>query len=212
MPEPKPSKQVALVNADKCKQRIECDVLLAAPMSSWQAAYVAEEVLKHLLFMRNMIPSLFNDLAEKVVEDHNMESDPITPQRKDRRPGGQRKVEKVLRSLIINTAAVPEGKASVGATKLFLVLQAPEQEVPPAGFLPKRGFQLRQRKGLQVQIQLGTPQDNSSAVDAVEACTDMDNGTTDAGDQSNLIWYQCTTSLKSLTTVSSNPTGISGFM
>ena len=48
-------------------QRIECDVLLAAPMSSWQAAYVAEEVLKHLLFMRNMIPSLFNDLAEKVV-------------------------------------------------------------------------------------------------------------------------------------------------
>ncbi len=48
-------------------QRIDCDVQLAAPMSSWQAAYVAEEVIKHLLFMRNMIPSLFNDLADKML-------------------------------------------------------------------------------------------------------------------------------------------------
>lgn len=47
-------------------QCIDCDVQLAAPMSSWQAAYVAEEIVKHILFMRNMIPSLFNDLAEKV--------------------------------------------------------------------------------------------------------------------------------------------------
>ena len=107
-------------------QTIDCDVQLAAPMSSWQAAYVAEEVIKHLLFMRNMIPSLFHDLAEKVLVrspqpqfsqppcktpslgfkklqrcvcnsqvDCNMESDPNTPHRKHRRPGGQRKVEKV---------------------------------------------------------------------------------------------------------------------
>lgn len=47
-------------------QSIDCDVQLAAPIFSWQAAHVAEEIVKHLLFMRNMIPSLFSDLAEKV--------------------------------------------------------------------------------------------------------------------------------------------------
>jgi hypothetical protein len=37
-----------------------------------------------------------------------------------------------------------------GPTKLFVLLQAPVLQATPPGFLPNRGFQLRQRKGLQV--------------------------------------------------------------
>ncbi|EIE19367.1 hypothetical protein COCSUDRAFT_58657 [Coccomyxa subellipsoidea C-169] len=207
-----------------------------------------------------MIPSLFNDLADKMLFVHKaleltsalsldiFEMQPCTTLYFLLGPSALRPVEiyalscsatahvaaepddrcaevardisrKVLRSLIINTAAVPEGKASAGTTKLFLLLQAPQQEAPPPGFMPKRAFQLKQRRGLQVQIQLGTPQTDASAAETCEATAsatiDLEHSTADGGSvvkDRELVWYQCTTSLKSLTTVSSNPTGISDFM
>ncbi|CAL8468353.1 g7893 [Coccomyxa elongata] len=234
-----------------------------------------------------MIPSLFNDLAEKVQVYQSSEAGaPIEP-KKLRIPGGQRKVlkfvdkvteltsalsfnifemqpctnlyfvlgpsplrpletyvlscsaiahavaeaddratavardvsRKVLRSLIINTAAVPEGNVSTGSTKLFLLLQAPRQDEPPSGFLPKRAFQLRQRRGLQVQIQLNTPQQGSPADMKVNATAsapiEMDHsneGYSKAMTTEDLMWYQCTTSLKGLTISSSQQSGIDGFM
>ena len=39
--------------------------------------------------------------------------------------------------------------ACTGPTKLFVMVRAPEQLNVPPGFLPKRTFQMRQRRGLQ---------------------------------------------------------------
>ena len=85
---------------------------------------------------------------------------------------------RVLRSLIMHTAGGPEGKAASGKhqcpshdwsaavagavlpkltlacsgpTKLFVMVRAPEHLSGPPGFLPKRTFQMRQRRGLQVR-------------------------------------------------------------
>lgn len=52
---------------DSVVQSIDCDVEVGGPLSSMQAAIVAQETLRHLLFMRNQIPSLFHELADKVL-------------------------------------------------------------------------------------------------------------------------------------------------
>lgn len=48
------------------------------------------------------------------------------------------------------TSVSNDALSYAGATKLFVLLLAPEQATPPPGFLPKRTFQFRQRKGMQV--------------------------------------------------------------
>ena len=56
---------------------IEYDVPSPEPVSCSTAAYVARELVKHLLFMRNQAPALIDDLAAKV----NATSLPCGPQK-----------------------------------------------------------------------------------------------------------------------------------
>lgn len=42
---------------------IECDVQLGQPLSCEVAATVSQDICKHILFMRNQIPKLYNELA-----------------------------------------------------------------------------------------------------------------------------------------------------
>ncbi|KAK9830122.1 hypothetical protein WJX72_009890 [[Myrmecia] bisecta] len=63
---------------------------------------------------------------------------------------------KVLRALVMRTPDIPEGRASAGPTKLFVMVEAPAGSALPPGFLPKRNFEPKLRKGLQVCIDIGT--------------------------------------------------------
>lgn len=103
---------------------------------------------------------------------------------------------RAIRTLVMNTQDLPEGKASAGPTKMFLLIhgQFPEDSIS-SGFLYKRGFQLRMKKGLQVHMDLtgSAPQtDGSSFLDAAP------------GDQDGLSWYQCKVVLKGLRSPGSN--------
>jgi hypothetical protein len=52
--------------AEEAVLSIDCDVELGGPVSCWQAALVAQELLKHILFMRNQVPSLMDEMIDKV--------------------------------------------------------------------------------------------------------------------------------------------------
>ncbi|KAL3149701.1 hypothetical protein ABBQ38_013531 [Trebouxia sp. C0009 RCD-2024] len=100
---------------------------------------------------------------------------------------------RTIRALVMNTQDMPEGKASAGPTKMFmLACSSLQEESIPAGFLYKRGFQIRMKKGIQVHIDLT----GAAQPDDMEATGGILPST--LGSQDNLHWYQCKMVLKGL--------------
>ena len=50
---------------------IECDVELSQPLSHRLASEVSQDVCKHILFMRNQIPRLYDELAVTTEVSHD---------------------------------------------------------------------------------------------------------------------------------------------
>ncbi|KIZ06723.1 hypothetical protein MNEG_1232 [Monoraphidium neglectum] len=62
--------------------------------------------------------------------------------------------KRLLRALIVQGGAIEEWTNVAAATKMFIMVQAPASQAPPAGFLPRRGFSLNLRKAFQVNIEV----------------------------------------------------------
>ncbi|DBA88901.1 TPA: hypothetical protein ACH3X2_000142 [Trebouxia sp. C0005] len=213
---------------------------------------LVREVVKHLLYMRNQIPGLFEDLdwqvqvyerqrelrAEKArlaqlhVEADSVQHAELQPDvlksihsRKQRLPTSQKCILKFMQSansLLDNislelftkqpthlllafgpTASRPSEVYSlafpaVGPTKMFLLVHGHfEENCIPDGFLFKRAFQIRMKKGMQVHMDLtGAVQDQThgSAPKFIDP----------ASGEQGLSWYQCKIVLKGLRSPGSN--------
>lgn len=103
---------------------------------------------------------------------------------------------RLIRTLVMNTQDMPEGKASAGPTKMFLLVHGQfEENCIPDGFVFKRGFQIRMKKGMQVHMDLtGAVQDQTHTPKFMDPA---------AGDQSS-SWHQCKIVLKGLRSPGSN--------
>ncbi|KAK9831780.1 hypothetical protein WJX74_008954 [Apatococcus lobatus] len=76
----------------------------------------------------------------------------------DPRPGnGQDLVRRALRALVNAAAEMPEGSASAGPTKMFLLVEMNASERTPSGFLPLNNRTMNLKKALQVKISLQAP-------------------------------------------------------
>jgi hypothetical protein len=64
------------------------------------------------------------------------------------RPISQNKI--FTRLVFVLRPTLPPLHTSPAATKMFIMVQAPASQAPPAGFLPRRGFSLNLRKAFQV--------------------------------------------------------------
>ncbi|KAL0028173.1 hypothetical protein WJX77_012193 [Trebouxia sp. C0004] len=104
---------------------------------------------------------------------------------------------RLIRTLVMSTQDMPDGKASAGPTKMFLLVHGHfEDNCIPDGFLFKRGFQIRMKKGMQVHMDLtGAVQDQTRAPNFIDPAS--------AGEQ-GLSWYQCKIVLKGLRSPGSN--------
>jgi len=70
----------------------------------------------------------------------------------------RRLAKRVLLSLIEMSPNMPEGRASKGGTKVFVMIRCPSMTEAPPGFVPKRGFQFNSKRGLQVVMDLSDSQ------------------------------------------------------
>ena len=50
---------------------IECDVELSQPLSHELASTISQDICKHILFMRNQIPRLYNELTVNTEVSHS---------------------------------------------------------------------------------------------------------------------------------------------
>ncbi|KAK9825634.1 hypothetical protein WJX81_001881 [Elliptochloris bilobata] len=131
--------------------------------------------------------------------------------------GSRSLVRRVLRELISSAADTSEGRASRGATKVFVMLPGAPGAPAPPGFLPKRGFQLRLHRALHVAIRLTCGMRPAAAALEGSSHTPVlngvdQNGTQQEGGGCDEVWFQCAATLKGICTPSASTTAYDSFM
>eukprot|EP00884_Botryococcus_braunii_P006174 jgi/Botrbrau1/15558/Bobra.0274s0002.1 len=120
---------------------------------------------------------------------------------------------KVLRTLVMEANSIPEGRASAGPTRFFVMLQAPRLENAPPGFLPRPALQLSLQKTIWIRITFSSSKrtETSSVADAVDHRAEaIPMGQVEAPsseDGAPLVWYQSVHMVKGICAASCKDPG-----